>query len=160
MYSKTELMKRLNNLAIAAIVVSFLGFLDASYLTIKHFRGEVAPCSLLEGCEVVTTSKYSTIGDIPISLFGAMFYISVLAAAFFYLDTKSTKAIKSIPLLTLTGFIVSAVLVYLQIFVLKAICVYCMFSALTSTLLFVIGILIFRSTEKNEKSDINSSTAN
>ena len=47
---------------IAAFFISALiGFIDASFLTIEHYRGVVPPCSIISGCEKVTTSEYSEV---------------------------------------------------------------------------------------------------
>src|SRR5665811_1198486 len=72
---KMHLVK--NRHLIPALVLSFLGFIDASYLTIVHYRDALPNCSILKGCDIVTTSALSTIGGIPIALFGALFYLAL-----------------------------------------------------------------------------------
>src|SRR5690348_14780226 len=61
-----------------AIILSFLGFLDAAYLTILHYKNVIPPCSIAHGCETVLTSQYATLGPIPIALLGVFFYLVVL----------------------------------------------------------------------------------
>ena len=121
------------------IALSFTGFLDSSYLTAKHFLGETPNCSFLKGCATVTTSQYSEIWGIPIALIGASYYLLILILSIAYLDTKNLKILKLTVFLTPLGFLTSLFLVYLQLFVLNAICLYCIISALTSTSLFVLG---------------------
>ena len=62
--------------------VSFLGFIDASYLTIKHFVGTPLPCSVLKVCEEVTTSQYSVIGGVPVAMLGAIYYLAIFVLIF------------------------------------------------------------------------------
>lgn len=138
-------------IVVAVLVISFLGLLDASYLTAKHYSGSPINCSILEGCEQVTTSQYSTIFGIPIALGGAVYYLMIFVLSFLYLDTKNSKFFSVIPTLATIGFLASLGLVYLQIFVIKAICIYCMGSAVTSTILFILSVLIIK---KNARGSI------
>lgn len=131
-------------LAIAFLLVSFLGFIDSAYLTVKHYQGEVPPCSIIKGCEVVTTSSYSEIAGISVALLGALYYVVVLLLTVGYFDSKKDSILKFVAYLTLIGFLFSLWFLYVQAFILKAFCQYCLFSAVTSTALFIIGILILR----------------
>jgi len=128
------------------LAFAILGFLDAAYLTVEHFLNRVPPCSIVHGCEKVTTSSYSLIfGVLPMSLMGALYYLSVIVALILYLDLRRALIIKWTARFTVVGFLFSLYLVYLQLFVIKAICQYCMLSALSSTGLFVVGLLMLRS---------------
>lgn len=130
------------------MVVSFLGFVDASYLTAKHYLGTALTCALFEGCDVVTTSKYSEILGVPVSLLGAVYYFSVFIFVAYYLDSQKFRSLPPKGLIgslslaayaSMAGFAASIAFMYIQFFVLKALCIYCLFSALTSTLLFIAG---------------------
>ncbi|OGJ43028.1 hypothetical protein A3B60_03830 [Candidatus Peregrinibacteria bacterium RIFCSPLOWO2_01_FULL_39_12] len=122
------------------IAVSFIGFLDAGYLTVVHYTGADLACSFLEGCEIVTTSKYSLIFGIPVALLGALYYLTILILSLLYFDTKNNILLKIFPALTIFGFLASGWFIYLQIFVIKALCEYCILSAVTSTILFILGL--------------------
>lgn len=126
------------------LLVSIIGFVDATYLTVKHYNGTSINCSLIKGCDKVTTSKYSTLGNIPTSLFGAVYYLIIFIAALAYVDAKKKFFLNCVVCLSIIGFLVSLGLIYLQIFVIGAICLYCMVSAASSTSIFVLGILVFR----------------
>ncbi len=127
----------------AFVVVSFLGFLDATYLTVVHFAGLNIGCIITTGCDTVTTSVYSEIFGIPMALFGAIFYLTIFIASLMYVDKKNPAILFTLPILGLCGFITSLYLIYLQLFVIKALCFYCLLSAGTSTLLFVLGVILF-----------------
>lgn len=126
------------------MAVSIIGFADATYLTVKHYDASSINCAIGGGCEQVTASQYSTVGGIPISIFGAAYYLSVFILLILYFDTGNFKFLYSAASLTLVGLAVSVLLVALQLFVIKAICFYCMISALSSITLFVLGLAVKR----------------
>jgi uncharacterized membrane protein len=129
---------------IAFFFLALVGFADATFLAVEHYRGVTPPCSIVEGCEEVTTSKYSMVGPIPIALIGSLYYLTILVLTVGYLDLKKYSLIKLAAYLSFAGFITSLGLIYLQLFVIDAICLYCMASATTSTLLAVLGIKIVK----------------
>ncbi len=150
-------MKPISHLLIGAfLLTAFMGFADAAYLTAKHYAGAVPPCSLVHGCEAVLTSPYATIGNIPIAAVGAAYYLALFIAGVLYLDSKKPRVLKAAAYLTFIGFIASAILVGLQTLVIKAFCLYCLASAGTSTLLFILGIVILK---KLRQQDTMQSTA-
>lgn len=137
-------MKR-TNIIWLLLAISLIGFLDASYLTIEHFRGVVPPCDLTLGCELVTTSSYSTIINIPVALLGAFYYLAMLGMLIYFLQKQHERTLRHIRYLSIAGFLASAYFVYLQVWVIQAICQWCMLSALTSTAIFIISWAALRS---------------
>ncbi len=133
-------------IAIVFLLVSFLGFLDATYLTAKYYLGEPVTCSLLAGCEKVTTSAYAVWGGLPIALFGSFYYLAIFVLVLFYLDTGRKAAFTAAAWLTLPGFLISLGLLYLQLFVILALCLYCIFSLATSSVLFILALTYMRKT--------------
>lgn len=131
------------------LAVSFLGFADASYLTALHFLGEAPACSILEGCEQVTTSSYSVVFGIPVALLGALYYLTIFLSTAIFLDTPKKLFAQILKYLPWTGLIASAWFVYLQLFVIEAICLWCMGSAVSSSLLFIFSFFV--STRNIEK---------
>ena len=122
-------------------LISFLGFLDASYLAAKYYLGGPIPCAILDGCDTVTTSQYATMAGVPVALLGAIYYLIIFVLAISYLESKKDNLVFLISRLTIVGFLASLWFVYLQVFVLKALCLYCLFSAFTSTTLFIVSII-------------------
>lgn len=118
-----------------------MGFLDASYLVVKYYLGGSLPCSILDGCDTVTTSKYSTATGVPVALLGAIYYLIIFVLAISYLESKKSAVVFFLSRFTLIGFLASLWFVYLQVFVLKELCLYCLFSALTSTALFAVSVI-------------------
>jgi uncharacterized membrane protein len=75
-------------LLIALLVLAFLGFLDASYLTILHYKNTIPPCTL-HGCEVVLTSKFAVFLGLPLGLYGALYYLAVIISAGIFLQSTN-----------------------------------------------------------------------
>lgn len=147
MWQQNKPMNRnriLNTLVGIFLIVALIGFADAAYLTAKHFAGEIPPCSLTYGCEYVLTSAYATIGNIPISLIGAAYYLFLFCAAVFYVDTKNARVLRVTAYATMIGLVTSAILIAIQIFILRSFCLYCLISAGTSTTLFLLGVVILK----------------
>jgi len=131
-----------NYIVIIMLVVALFGFADATFLTFKHYSGTALSCGVHGGCNAVTTSKYSTVFGIPVALGGSLFYLSIFIISIAYLDTKKGLLLKYLTWAPIAGLLASAWFVYLQLFVLHEICIYCMGSATTSTILFIMGMLI------------------
>lgn len=136
-----------NKFIFYSLIVAFLGFLDAAYLTILHFKNINPPCTIA-GCEVVLTSKYAVILGIPMALLGSLFYLSVILVCLLILTNFRMVFLKIFYLLAATGLFVSALLMGIQAFVLHAFCQYCLLSAATSTGIAILAYLEF----KNRKS--------
>ena len=130
-------------LLIGIMIASFIGFSDATYLTIQHFTGASVKCIVSSGCDTVTTSEYAIVFGIPMALLGALFYLGIFLFTILYFDIRKRVLMYLVSLGTVFGFLFSLYLIYLQIFVLHAICEYCMLSATTSTILFVFGLIVF-----------------
>ncbi|MBI5733239.1 vitamin K epoxide reductase family protein [Candidatus Jorgensenbacteria bacterium] len=127
---------------------SFIGFLDATYLTVKHYLGTPITCSVFADCEKVTSSQYAVIGGIPVALLGACYYLFIFILVIAYVDTKKDHILYAIARITPVGFLASLWFIYLQLFVIQAICLYCIFSAFTSTILFGLGIILLKFKDK------------
>jgi uncharacterized membrane protein len=129
---------------ITVLVLSFLGFLDASYLSILHFKNAIPPCNITSGCETVLTSKYATIYGIPISLFGSIFYLLLIGLSILNLTDFKKIFAKALVLIVLSGALVSAILIYIQFFILRTLCQYCLFSEGVNFLLVVAAFFFIK----------------
>ena len=124
---------------ITLLTTAFVGFIDATYLTVSNWLNGVTPCTLTEGCAIVTSSIYSTVAGIPISAFGMAFYLVAAILVLLYVLNGVKKALDILFYLSIGAFIFSLGLVYIQVFILQAFCLYCMISALTSTIIFLMS---------------------
>ncbi|MBI2984055.1 MAG: vitamin K epoxide reductase family protein [Candidatus Kerfeldbacteria bacterium] len=121
---------------IVFLVLGVLGFADATFLTVEKLTHGPIPCLVTTGCDVVTNSVYATIGPVPISLLGAGYYLVIVVLSIMVLDTGQVRWLRILMLLTVVGFLFSLYLLWLQAFVLKAYCFYCLISAGISIFLF------------------------
>jgi len=129
--------------------VALIGILDASFLTYKHYDPDPINCSLIEGCEEVTTSKYSTLFGIPISIFGLGYYVTVLILTILITEKQRGDLIKYLFVLSVSGILVSAGLVYIQIGVIGSICEFCMISAASTLIIFICSLVVQRKYNNN-----------
>ena len=126
----------------AIAVVAFIGMVDALYLSIKRNAGPI-PCHITRGCTDVLTSKYSEIAGIPLSWFGLAFYVVIFSLAVFTLFEDPEHRLSQLPglIFYLAGaaLIVSAFLVGIQAFILRAFCEYCLLSAALVLTMFLLA---------------------
>ena len=129
-------------------LLSFLGLMDASYLAAKHYSGTIPPCAIVKGCEAVTTSQYATIGlpavegGVSVALLGAIYYLVVLITSIAIIETKSDWLKKFLSKFSILGLLASIWFISLQLFVIKALCLYCLVSAFSSTTIFITAFFL------------------
>ena len=127
------------------IGLSLFGFADSAFLLAKRLSGEAIPCVLgFTGCDIVSQSPYSAVWGIPLSLFGVIFYLGVGLLGILYLDLRKKIIAHLVSFGTLLGFILSVYFIYVQKFLIKAFCVYCIASAIIATILCCLGIVLYR----------------
>ncbi|MBC7932896.1 MAG: vitamin K epoxide reductase family protein [Rubrivivax sp.] len=122
-------------LDVATALVALVGIIDASYLTVEHLAGRSVRCMVVSGCDEVLSSSYATVaGGIPVASLGALAYFTAFSLAtlaiFGYDGARKLLA----PLVALM-FLATLWFVYLQAFVIKAFCAYCLLSAAVTTTL-------------------------
>ncbi len=127
-------------LVISGLVLSLLGFADASYLSIERLSGRIPPCIITGGCDTVTKSSYSSFGPIPVSVVGSVFYLAVLVLFFGSLVNKDNRLAVLALRISPFGFLFSLYFLFIQAFVLNAYCIYCLGSFATSTLIFALAV--------------------
>jgi len=117
-------------------VLSALGIIVSLYLTYIHFtESQAAFCAAGSECDTVRQSAFSTVMGIPVAAIGVAGYSVILIASLLGMK-KHTKWL-ILYILALSGFIFSAYLTYVELFVIKAICMYCIFSAVLMTVIFI-----------------------
>jgi uncharacterized membrane protein len=122
-------------LHLAALAVAGLGICVAGYLTYVHYAGLEPFCAGGgHGCERVQSSSYAKLGGIPVAVLGLGGYVAIAAA----LLAPGERARLAAAALAVSGFGFSAYLTYLELFVIDAICQWCVASAVLLTLLAVL----------------------
>lgn len=115
------------------------------YLVWVHYGLDALVCGSGD-CEIVQTSSYATVMDIPIAWFGLLMYLSLLALAGLRLQKPELMLQGSTAALAVTaaGTLYSGWLTWVELYVIEAICQWCVASAIITTLFFVIEIVVFR----------------
>ena len=99
------------------------------------------------GCETVQMSRWSEFLGLSVAVWGVAFYIVVLALALATLQERwADSRPLALGLLVLTGWgvLFSGWLTWLELFVIHAICRWCVVSAVIALLLFVLAFLDWR----------------
>jgi len=126
----------------ASVVLSGLGVLTSGYLSIKRFTGGSLACSRWAQCDVVNNSLYAKISGVPVSFIGLAGYLLLLGLALTALESDGgtrRRLVTSGFVLALCGVAFSAYLTYIELYVIEAICSWCVASAIIITLLAVVG---------------------
>ena len=131
-------------IVVLLLILAAIGFGVATYLTVKHLQGGLPSCAIVNGCQSVLTSKYASVGLVPTAVFGMGYYLAVFSLGILYLSLCNPLVIRLIGWLTVVGFGVSLYLIYLQLWVIDAVCLYCMTSAAVCILMFVIDLVVWK----------------
>jgi len=121
--------------AVAALLCLF-GLAVAAYLTYVHYE-DISPICSTGGCEKVQNSSYSELAGIPVALLGLVGYL-VIALSLLLRGDLGRAATAA---LAIAGFGFSAYLTYLELFVIDAICQWCVASAVLMTGLLVVAVM-------------------
>ena len=125
-------------LGLAATALALIGLAIATYLLAVRLLGEAPACGPVKGCETVAASQYATMFGIPVALFGVVFSMVLVAACLVWWRRGDRRALYAAYGLGLAGIIAVVYLTYLELFVIDAICVYCVTYAVTIALGFVV----------------------
>jgi uncharacterized membrane protein len=123
----------------AASVISGLGILLAAYLTWVHYNTGSLVCGLGD-CHTVQASEYATIGPIPVALLGlGMYAIVCLANAFGLARPARAMSLAVVAFgVLLAGTLYAVYLTWLEVAVIRAICQWCVASAILSVALLIV----------------------
>ena len=130
------------------LLVSFLGFLVSLYLTFMHYRGVIPTCYVVQGCDVVQTSRYSAILGVPIALFGTMFFVLMFYLGIGLTTSQATKLVLTYKVLAYAGALAAIPLFLLQAVVLRAFCTYCLVTEVVLLLMWG-GSFALRSSQES-----------
>ena len=130
-------------LYVATALLSLVGLADALYLTVQHLTGQSVRCTVTSGCSEVLSSSYAVVAGYPLAALGAAAYFSVFSLATLVLFGYRIAGKLLLPLVG-GMFLASLYLVYLQAFVIRAFCQYCLLSAAVTTGLTVLALLAWK----------------
>ena len=126
---------------VATLLLSIFGLGVSVYLTITHFD-KVALVCVSNGtinCEKVTTSPQSVIVGIPVAMLGLAFFVPMIVLCLPAAWRSSDRRIHLARLvLSITGVGMIVYLIIAELFIIKAICLWCSSVHLITFILFVI----------------------
>ena len=128
------------------LILALLGAADAGYLLFQTVSGKAVICPNvsigrfnLNQCNIVLATPYAKFLGFPVALYGFIAYLLFAILALYEFGGKSTMFI--LTALASLGLFTSAYMVYLQFFVINALCFYCLVSAALMTLIFALSIV-------------------
>jgi len=121
-------------LRIAILILSLIGIGIAGYLTYVHYEGLKILCLSSGGCETVQASRYAKLDGVPVAVLGLAGYIGILGSLLIRGELGRIAAFA----IALIGFGFSMYLTYRELFTIKAICQWCVSSAVVMTVLVVL----------------------
>ncbi len=133
----TERPSRALTFLLAALAA--LGLVVAGYLAVLHARGASPVCFASGGCETVQNSRYSQLAGIPVPFLGLAGYAMLLASTFMRGEFGRLSGL----LVAATGVVFSAYFTYLEVFVIGAVCQWCVASALIMTSAAIVAAVRF-----------------
>jgi len=133
------------------VLLAVVGICIALYLTLyKVGVIGVLSCSI-GSCETVNTSKWSMLVGIPIAAWGLAAYVALLVLA---MVGSSESREGSVPIarmlvaLAAWSVLFSAWLTYLELFVIHAICIWCVTSALLWVVILAVSVTDLRAVSR------------
>jgi uncharacterized membrane protein len=124
-------------------VLDVIGLGIALYLSAVELQGGVPVCGPIHGCEEVARSEYSRIAGIPVAVFGVALSLVLLSLAIAWWKTDLYVLLLAHYGLSLAGVIFEAYFLYLQIFVIGAVCIWCTSYGVSLIARFVIALIVW-----------------
>ncbi len=125
-------------------VLAVIGLGVALYLTYVETQNVAAVCGPAGDCNTVQASPYARLfGILPVGLLGALGYVAILAAwAVWRFTDGELSRLAPVALLgmSLFGVLFSIYLTYLELFVILAVCIWCLGSAVVQALLLGLSV--------------------
>ena len=129
-----------------AVILGFLdvvGLLVSGYLSVVELGGGVPTCGPLKGCEEVARSEYAWIGPVPVAVFGVILSVARLALALAWWRTDIYGLLLAHYGLSLVGVVFDGYFLYLQVFVIGALCIWCLTYEISLLLRFLIAFAVW-----------------
>lgn len=138
-------MRSRHILLLVALLAS-IGALVSLYLVWGHYTTGPTFCKIggAINCDLVNRGPYGKIVGIPVSGIGVLGYLLLggLALVSFFLEARQKEAIRALKIAATLGFIFSLYLLHLELFVIFAVCPFCMVSLILITIIVTLAWVI------------------
>ena len=140
-------------------LLALVGLFVAIYLSMFKlgFIGELT-CSV-GSCDTVQASQWAEFLGVPVAVWGVGFYVAALALSIVSIQPRFEDSRgMSLAMLVLTGWglLFSAWLTYLELFVIQAICQWCVISAIIVAGMFIVAVMDLRGVGDGEENQVVS----
>jgi uncharacterized membrane protein len=128
-----------NRLAAISLALALGGIAVSAYLTLVHYRDDLLVCAV-GGCHTVQKSPYAEMWGVPVAVFGLGMFVGMTALLILrrvrpaWADTITLVSFG----LTLAGAVFAVYLTYLELFVINAVCQWCVLTAIIIWLLLLV----------------------
>ena len=122
------------------LILSLLGIAVSGYLTWIHYSGQPIYCGGSSSCELVNNSRFAFLGPIPVALLGLGAYVTILLLSLIPPREDRQWPAQLIFGVSLIGVIFQLYLSYIEVFVLHAICYWCVSSQIIILLIFILSL--------------------
>lgn len=126
-----------SRLADLRLALALVGTAVTAYLVFVALDARAEPfCTGVGDCQAVQSSEYAEVAGVPVAVLGLGMYVGLLALAAlrrFGPRKSDARVIAWTFALALSGTLYSVYLTYLEFFVIEAICMWCLLSALIVT---------------------------
>jgi uncharacterized membrane protein len=142
-------MKKVPLAPYVMLALALIGIADALYVAQGSYTGQALWCPIIEGCNTVVNSPYARIFGMPLSYFGLVYYLYMFGLAALLAFDPSSRGLRFGALLyTAMGMLSSIYFMYIQLNFIQAVCIYCLFSAVTTLLLLITALAHFKATRR------------
>lgn len=133
-----------SRVALLLVLLALIGLAISGYLLVVRLQGELPACPIGGGCETVQQSQYSAVLGIPVAGIGFVYSIVILGATGVWWRIADRRALFVAYGLGLLATIVIGYLSYLELFVIHAICTWCVAYGTTVVLGWLLAVFELR----------------
>lgn len=123
--------------------LDIVGLAIAAYLSVVELQGGVPACGVLAGCEEVARSEFSRIAGIPVAVFGVALSVLLLGLAIAWWRSDLRALLLAHYGLSLAGVLFEVYFLYLQVFVIGAVCIWCTTYGASLIARFLIALVVW-----------------
>ena len=137
-----SVMKRVG--VVFILLLAFCGLSDSLYLSQHEATNTPLLCNVqnLSGCNIVASSVYAHLFGISLAEYGVIFYAFMFVVAALELVVFDRLLRRILQVGSIVGVIISLYLTFIELFVVHALCIYCLASALIALLIFIFACVI------------------
>ena len=129
------------------LFLTLAGAFDAGYLLVQTVSGKAVVCPSvpigrfnLNQCNIVLATPFAKFVGLPTALYGLVAYLFFAILVLYSLSGKRPNTVKLLMYLSGLGVLISAYFIYMQFFVINALCFYCLISASIMILIFILSV--------------------